>query len=103
MKYSSILYLCSLLVGGILSVEAAAAVDTGNDLFNSSRILLQKEGREGGGRGFGKGTKMAQKRKANRMRQFLDVMMQETVPVDFKPISWSTQHNPSTYDTCPSQ
>ena len=45
---------------------------------------------------LGRGEKMAQKRKLNRMSQFISTMMQESVPADFKPASWSVTHNSST-------
>jgi hypothetical protein len=50
-------------------------------------------------KGFERAEKMTQKRKTSRMKQFITTMMQENVPVDFKPASWSASPNPSNMHT----
>ena len=81
----------ALLLLTMIMLDSAVAV--ADNLFTNSTRRLQKVDRQMSRKG--RGEQMAQKRKANRMNQFISTMMQESVPADFKPAPWSVAHSAS--------
>ena len=82
-------------------VDRRDEVDIEDLAMTSGRRKLQRrrdriEKSKGGGSGGGGSVDTAaQKRKVNRMKAFINSMMAEEIPKDFKPADWSSQHRPN--------